>query len=463
MSFNVRKDRLSTIFNAALKRVDPYQMLMDHVQLDGSVFSVHLGSDRHQVDLNEYRKVVVVGAGKATAPMACAIEEILGDRLSGGLISVKYGHTEPLAKIEIIEAGHPVPDENGVRAAARILNIAENSNESTLLISLISGGGSALLPLPARWLVMGEEVALTLADKQKTTSLLLACGADIEEINCIRKHLSSIKGGRFLSQAAPARSINFILSDVVGDDLSSIASGTTCADPTTFSEAWEILKKYGIDQKVPESVRHILTRGINGEIPETLKYGSSDLDLTTNILLGTNLHALDAAADKARELGYQAIRLTSRIVGEAREVARTLAAIALDCAGNSTIGVPPICIMSGGEPVVQLRGTGKGGRNQEMALAFLQEMIRNRNLCRSLTFLAASTDGNDGPTDAAGAFADLAIVKNAAIAGLHPNSFLENNDSYHFFEACDGLFKTGPTNTNVCDLHISLIDILEDN
>ncbi|MBT8334238.1 MAG: glycerate kinase [Deltaproteobacteria bacterium] len=463
MSFNVRKDHLSKIFNAALKRVDPYQMLMDHVKLLGSVFSVQLGSDRYEIDLNEYHKVVVVGAGKATAPMAKAIEEILGDRLSGGLVSVKYGHTEPLAKIEIIEAGHPVPDENGVRAATRILKLAESSNESTLIISLISGGGSALLPLPARWNVMGEDVALTLADKQETTALLLACGADIEEINCIRKHLSSIKGGRFLSKAAPARSINFILSDVVGDDLSSIASGTTCADPTTFIDALDILKIYGIDKKVPESVRTILTRGINGDIPETLKSGNSDLDLTTNILLGTNLHALDAAAREARELGYQVICLTSRIVGEAREVAKTLAAITIDCAANNTIGRPPICIMSGGEPVVQLRGSGKGGRNQEMALAFLLEMIRNRNLCKSLTFLAASTDGNDGPTDAAGAFADQAIIQTAAMAGLDPNTFLENNDSYHFFQACSGLFKTGPTNTNVCDLHISLIDKVKDN
>lgn len=463
MSFNIRKDHLSKIFNAALKRVDPYQMLIDHVKLLGSVFSVQLGRDRYEIDLNEYRKVVVVGAGKATAPMAKAIEKILGDRLTGGLVSVKYGHTEPLAKIEIIEAGHPVPDENGVRAATRILKLAESSNESTLIISLISGGGSALLTLPARWQIKGEEVALSLADKQETTALLLACGADIEEINCIRKHLSSIKGGRFLSKAAPARSINFILSDVVGDDLSSIASGTTCADPTTFIDALEILEIYGIDKKVPESVRTILTRGIRGEIPETLKSGNADLDLTTNILLGTNLHALDAAAREARELGYQVIRLTSRIVGEAREVAKTLAAITIDCAVNSTIGRPPICIMSGGEPVVQLRGPGKGGRNQEMALAFLLEMIRNPHLCKSLTFLAASTDGNDGPTDAAGAFADQAIIQTAAMADLDPRIFLEKNDSYHFFQACDGLLKTGPTNTNVCDLHISLIDKVKDN
>jgi hydroxypyruvate reductase len=463
MSFNIRKDHLSKIFNAALKRVDPYQMLIDHVKLLGSVFSVQLGRDRYEIDLNEYRKVVVVGAGKATAPMAKAIEKILGDRLTGGLVSVKYGHTEPLAKIEIIEAGHPVPDENGVRAATRILKLAESSNESTLIISLISGGGSALLTLPARWQIKGEEVALSLADKQETTALLLACGADIEEINCIRKHLSSIKGGRFLSKAAPARSINFILSDVVGDDLSSIASGTTCADPTTFIDALEILEIYGIDKKVPESVRTILTRGIRGEIPETLKSGNADLDLTTNILLGTNLHALDAAAREARELGYQVIRLTSRIVGEAREVAKTLAAITIDCAVNSTIGRPPICIMSGGEPVVQLRGPGKGGRNQEMALAFLLEMIRNPHLCKSLTFLAASTDGNDGPTDAAGAFADQAIIQTAAMADLDPRTFLEKNDSYHFFQACDGLLKTGPTNTNVCDLHISLIDKVKDN
>lgn len=458
MTFLKRKEHLEAIFKAGLRRVDPYQMLMDHVRLNGSIFSVNIGNERLEIDLKEYRRILIIGAGKATAPMAKAIETILGDFLTGGVISVKYGHTEQLQKIEIIEAGHPVPDENGVAAAEKIIGLADGGDETTLILSLMSGGGSALLPLPVRRQVSGRGIILTLDDKQKTTTLLLSCGADIEEINCIRKHLSSIKGGHLLARMAPSRSVNFILSDVVGDNLSSIASGATCADPTTFADAMDILRKYEIEEKVPSPVRELLECGIRGEIPETLKVGNPDIDLTTNILIGTNLQALNAAAAEAKNRGFQVIRLTSRIGGEAREVAKSLADIAIDCAANGTVAVPPVCIMSGGEPVVRLRGTGKGGRNQEMALAFLLEMVRNRELCQSLTFLAASTDGNDGPTDAAGAFADLAIINTADEIGLNPVSYLNNNDSYHFFQSCDGLLKTGPTNTNVCDLHISLVD-----
>jgi hydroxypyruvate reductase len=458
MSFKARKEHLSAIFQAGIRRVDPYQMLLNHVGLEGTHLTIDLGGRVTDIDLKPYNRIMIIGMGKATAPMARAMETILGDRLTGGVISVKYGHTDNLQRVRIIEAGHPVPDQNGMAAAAEMLELASHSDAQTLVISLISGGGSALLPLPARWRVDGEERAVSLDDKQKTTELLLACGADIEEINCVRKHLSMIKGGRLLSHLVPARSLNFILSDVVGDNLSSIASGTTCADPTTFQDAVAILKTYGIDKEVPESVQKLFDDGLCGKVPETLKADDPALELTTNILIGTNLQALDAAVVEAEKRGYQVIRLTSRVVGEAREVAKCLAAIALDCSGAEVIARPPVCIMSGGEPVVQLKGDGKGGRNQEMALAFLLEMGRNCDLCRNMTFLAASTDGNDGPTDAAGAFADLALLEAAADTGTDPVAYLERNDSYHFFQQIDGLLKTGPTNTNVCDLHMSLID-----
>ena len=458
MGWTERRDDLSAIVQAALRRVDPYRMLLDHVRLEGDELCIDLAGRSRRFDLTGYRRIVAIGAGKATAPMALALERILGDRLDGGVIAVKYGHTEPLQRIEIIEAGHPVPDENGQEAARRIMAIAADSDEKTLVISLISGGGSALLPLPARAVIGGKEEVLTLDDKQKTTGLLLACGADIEEINCIRKHLSMIKGGHLLARLAPARSINFILSDVVGDSLSSIASGMTCADPTSFADALEIMGKYDIIEQVPAIVRRYLEAGRHGEVTETVKQRRPELALTENVLLGTNLQALEAAAGEAQRRGYRPVRLTSRIVGEAREVAKVLAAIALDCAAGSILAAPPVCLLSGGEPVVQIRGDGLGGRNQEMALAYLLELAHHRELAANLTFLAAATDGNDGPTDAAGAFADLKLLEKAVESGLNPSAYLANNDSYRFFQACDGLLKTGPTNTNVCDLHLALID-----
>lgn len=455
--YSARRDDLAAIFQAGLDRVDPYRMLIEHVRVENGVLHVELEGRRYQVDLNEYRKIFIVGAGKATAPMALAMEQILGDRLDGGVIVVKYGHLEELKKIEIVEADHPVPDQNGRRGAEKILALADRADESTLVISLISGGGSALIPSPLSWDDAEGKQALSLEDKQKTTSLLLSCGADIEEINCIRKHLSMIKGGRLIERLAPARSVNFILSDVVGDALSSIASGVTCADPTTYQDGWRLIEQYEIDDQIPASVKQIFHKGMAGDLPETLKPDSSSLGLTENILIGTNMGALNAAAEEARQRGYRVIRLTSRMVGEAREIAKMLAAIAIDCSVQETIGTAPLCILSGGEPVVRIKGNGLGGRNQEMALAYLMEIDRHRALCADLSFLAASTDGNDGPTDAAGAFADLELLERAVAAGLDAASYLSNNDSYHFFDPIGGLLKTGPTNTNVCDLHISLV------
>jgi hydroxypyruvate reductase len=451
--YSARREDLNAIFKAGLNRVDPYRMLIDHVSFDGSILTVRLDQSLHSINLDNYSKVIAIGAGKATAPMALALERILGDRLDGGLIVVKYGHVEKLERIETVEADHPVPDENGRRGAERIISIAEQADGHTLVISLISGGGSALIPLP----YCAGDHCLSLEDKQKTTGLLLSCGADIEEINCIRKHLSMIKGGRLLKSLAPARSVNFILSDVVGDALSSIASGVTCSDPTTYGDAWKILAKYQIESRIPEPVRRMLESGLRGEVEETLKPGHEALALTENILIGTNTGALNAAAEEARRRGYEVVRLTSRIVGEAKEVAKILAGIAIDCAVQSTLARPPVCILSGGEPVVQIRGGGKGGRNQEMALAYLMEMERHEALCPEVSFLAASTDGNDGPTDAAGAFADLELLDRARSAQLDLGAYLNDNDSYHFYEKIDGLLKTGPTNTNVCDLHLSLV------
>lgn len=458
MSYKTRQHHLKEIFQAALDRVEPYSLLMDNVELIGSRLTIKIGEEISTIDLNRFKQIYVIGCGKATAPMALAIESILGDFLTEGIISVKYGHTVALDKIKIIEAGHPVPDNNGVNAAEKILDLVSKANDETLIISLISGGGSALLSLPFKWKNDNNTIDITLEDKQITTNTLLGCGADIEEINCIRKHLSAIKGGRLLEHISPARCISFILSDVVGDDLASIASGITTADPTTYQDALDIIEKYKIAGNLPDSVLNALSTGAKGGAPETLKPDSPTCSLVANYLLGTNRYALDAAANRATHLGYKTIKLTSRIIGEAREVAKFLAAIALDSAANGTLTKTPVCILSGGEPVVTLQGDGLGGRNQEMALAFLEQLKRNEYLGANVSFLAASTDGNDGPTDAAGAFADISILAAAKELNLDLHAHLANNDSYNFFKICEGLLITGPTNTNVCDLHITLID-----
>lgn len=452
------RNHLDTIFRAALQRVEPSRMILDHVRLAGDRLLVRFENEHHEIDLAPFKRIFVLGTGKATAPMAQALETILGERIDTGLIVVKYNHTAPLKYIKTLEAGHPVPDGNGVAGAAAISLLAKEADEQTLVITLISGGGSALLPSPLNYRHNGETHRLSLADKQETTRALLRCGADITEINCIRKHLSSLKGGRLLQRIAPARSVNFILSDVVGDDLSSIASGLTSPDITTYADAMKILAAYGIEQEIPATVLEALQAGARGEIQETLKPGSEAEKLSTNILIGTNAKAMTAAGEMAKSLGYNVAPLTSRITAEARDVAKVLAGVAVDVAGSELLVRKPACVISGGEPVVTLQGNGKGGRNQEMALAFLAEIERHPGGFNGVSFLAASTDGNDGPTDAAGAFASLEILQQAKEAGLSIQDALRANDSYTFYDSINELYKTGPTNTNVCDLHVILVE-----
>lgn len=366
--------QLERIFHAGLQRVDPYQMLIDRVRLDGNTLKVALEGRLMNIDIGAFDRILVIGAGKASATMAKAMETILGNRISRGLVAVKYGHTVPLSRIDLLESGHPLPDENGVAAADRIGRLADSADEGTLVISLISGGGSAILPSPIAYLFEGRNTQLSLSDKQAATRALLACGADIREINCIRKHLSGLKGGRLLVRIAPARSLNFILSDVVGDDLSSIASGMTTDDPTTYADALAVIEKYKIADRIPDSVMEVLSLGATGAIPETMKTDAFSSLQVDNLLVGTNRSSLEAAAEKAASLGYRVRCLTSRITGEAREVAKLLAGIAMDVKAHQMAVKRPACIISGGEPVVTLKGKGKGGRNQEMALAFLSEM-----------------------------------------------------------------------------------------
>ena len=452
----VRKD-LAAIFQAAVRRVDPYKMILDRMTVKKNVLSIKTDGETLTWDLKNYNRIVVLGAGKATAKMALAVEEILGDRISEGVIAVKPGHTEKLKRIKMIEASHPVPDQGSVDAGKTIAKLCKEADRKTLILNLISGGGSALLSFPYGGDEKAGAPALTLEDKQATTKALLACGATIQEINCFRKHLSSIKGGRLAQLMAPAESISLILSDVVGDRLDSIASGLTAPDNSTYAEAMTLIKKYDIAGKLPTKALKILELGAAGKIPETPKKGDPLFKKVKNILIGSNYGALLAAEKKAKELGYKTVVLSSEVVGEAREVAKFYIGVGRDVLKHDLVAKKPACIIAGGETTVTLKGSGKGGRNQEMALSFLQEIESNPEGSEGIHFLAASTDGNDGPTDAAGAFADLKILGEGKKAGLSILDYLARNDSYHYFDKIGFLHKPGPTNTNVCDVQIVIV------
>ena len=357
-----------------------------------------------------------------------------------------------------IEAGHPHPDDKSVEAGRRVADLAKRADARSLVINVVSGGGSALLCAPLSYEGDGVSIHLTLREKQGMTKALLACGAEIHEFNCLRKHVSSVKGGRLLELLSPARSLNLILSDVVGDDLDTIASGLTHHDRSTYADALRIVEKYGLESKLPRAILDVFTLGAEDRIPETLKLGDPTLALATNILIGTNLAALRAACEKARSLGYNTAALTSSITGEAREVAKVLFSVAVDVRKHDLLVAKPAFVVAGGETVVTLTGNGRGGRNQEMALAFLAEMASDKKRGRAIHFLSAATDGSDGPTDAAGAFASAQILDAADRAGLSIGQALRNNDSYVFFERLNQLLKTGPTMTNVCDLHMAIVD-----
>jgi glycerate 2-kinase len=449
---------LKAIFTEAVRSVDPEKLIHDHLRLRSNTLTIRSDLESLEIELDDFDRVLVLGAGKASARMARAVEELMGSRISEGLVSVKYGHTEKLGVVSIIESGHPVPDENSVRAAELVDELARSADERTLVLNLISGGGSALLAGPLHASIEGRTVALTLEDMQQTTRVLLGSGATIDEMNCVRKHLSSIKGGRLSELCFPATQLNVLLSDVVGDRLDTIASGPTTPDDSTYGDALAILEKYGIGDRISPRAAQVLQSGAGGLLPETPKRGSKVFERVHNLVIGNNRVALRAALDEARYRGYNGAALSSRVTGEAREAAKVLAGIAKDVGRYDMPVKVPACIIWGGETTVTLRGSGRGGRNQEFALSFLLE-LREYGIetdC-GITLLAASTDGSDGPTDAAGALASTGVLRRASELSLDPASYLKNNDSYTFFEKTGFLFKTGPTNTNVCDLQLVLV------
>jgi len=441
------------IFRAGLDRVDPLRMMERVLSLDGDVLSVTTERERFAYDLSGYRRILVLGAGKASARMALGLERLLGPRIAEGVVAVKEGHLETLSRIRLVEAAHPVPDERSARAAEEVLELAGRAGEGDLVIVLVSGGGSAILAAP--WHADGR--GITLSDKQEVTRALLSSGATIQEVNCVRKKLSLIKGGRLAQAMGRAEFLSLILSDVIGDDLDAIASGLTVPDGTTSCDALEVVTRHGLIGRIPAAAEAVLRDGANGVIPDTPKAGDPAFARSRTVLIGTNFQALLAAADKARVLGYNTLLLTSHLTGEARELAGLFLGLAKDVAQHGVPVPRPACVIAGGETTVTLRGQGKGGRNQEMALAYLAGLARSPKDAEGAVFLAASTDGSDGPTDATGAFAAPAILEEGRRRGLDPARYLAENDAYHYFEALGRLLKTGPTNTNVCDIKVLLV------
>ena len=424
------RQKAGALIKASLEEVDPYRNLRRNLELDGTTLSV--GGE--SVDLSAYRRIVAVGAGKAGAPMAKALEDVLGKRLNAGRVVVKDGHSAPTDIIEVFEASHPVPDERGVAAGQKIGELLkEYAAEDTLCFCLLSGGGSALLVSPVE--------GLTLAHKQQVTKLLLACGADIREINTLRKHMSTLKGGGLARLAAPSRVISLIVSDVVGDRLDTIASGPTVPDETTWQDCEEILKRYEIYDQVPAPVRSRIEKGLAGELADTPKPGDAELCKVRNLIVASCRQALFVAAAKARELGLTPLILSSTIEGETNDIARMHSALVREVKDSGHPLPAPCCLISGGETTVSLgRAKGLGGRNQEFALVAAFELEGMEDVLA----VSFGTDGTDGPTDAAGAMADGQTLARARATGLDPAKYLAGHDSYHFFEKLNDLIITAP-------------------
>ena len=431
---------LAHLLSSALKAVDPEEAVRRHVRRRGSV--LYIGS--RAIHLDSRSRVMIVGAGKAAVPMARALEHILGSHLHGGCVVTKYGYGGPTKRIQVLEAGHPIPDQAGEAGAQRILAIARGLNSNDLLFVALSGGASSLLPAPP--------AGLNLTDKQRTTDVLLKSGADIQAVNAVRKHLSAIKGGQ-LAEATKAHVETLVLSDVLGDDLASIGSGVTAPDPTTFVDARAVLRQYRLWHKVPRPVRTHIGRGCRGEIRDTPKPGSRVFRRVQNEIVGNNQAAVDAVSSTAWADDVTPFILTTTLTGEAREAARVFGILARQIVSRGRPLHRPCCIIAGGELTVTVRGSGTGGRAQEFALAAAREIAG----LKRVWVIGVGTDGTDGPTDAAGAVVDGATWQRAVSRGLNPARALRDNDAYPLLRRLGHLIHTGPTGTNVNDLYLLLV------
>ncbi len=424
-------------YEAALNAVQPQKLIQSNLTLHDSILKV----GNLFFDLQKFSHIYVVGGGKASGEMAAALEQILGKWITNGVVNVPKGSKTKTEKIVLNEASHPVPDEAGVLGAKQMLQIAKQAGQDDLLICLISGGGSSLIPLPRE--------SVTLGDKQELTKMLLKSGAAIAEVNTVRKHLSAFKGGNLAKEAYPATVLSLIISDVVCDGLSDIASGPTAPDSSTFQDAEDILRKYGIWETAPAAVKEAFLKGVKGELTETPKPSDTVFEKVHNVIVGNNQSACTAVKQYFERQGVEACLLPDPLEGEARQVAMTLARKIREQAAASK----PVFLIAGGETTVTVKGKGVGGRNQELALAMALQL---KGL-EGFVFAALSTDGVDGPTEAAGAIIDCTTTHRAEQLGLNPEMLLRDNDSYRFFSGLEDLVFTGPTGTNVNDLAIMLI------
>ena len=430
--------RVANVLQAALAAADPSEAVKRFLRLRGD----RLSAGGQIYALNQIRRVLVAGMGKASQRMAAALVEILGERIDGGVVvtkSVEAGIALP-SRIKIVSGAHPVPDERSLDAARRLSNLLDGASADDLVIFLISGGGSSLVTQPVE--------GVSLQALQTLTQSLLACGADIEEINVLRRHLDLVKGGGLLRLAWPARVLSLILSDVVGGSLRTIASGPTCEDPSTYSEALAILQRYDLIQKAPPEVISALRRGQSGELVETVKPGDPLLKRAHTVLVGSIHQAAIAACDQAKNEGFNSLVLTTCLEGEARQAGRFLASILRQMAKEGQPLSRPACVIAGGETTVSLRGNGLGGRNQELALGAVKAIAS----LPAVALVSLATDGEDGPTDAAGAIVTGETYQRARNLDLDVDEYLRQNNAYRFFEQAGGLLKTGPTGTNVNDL-----------
>jgi glycerate-2-kinase len=434
------RQHATQIFSAAITAVQPATLLPQYLSVNDGVIT--LGEQR--LTRSSFQNLYVVGAGKAAAAMAVATEQILGDLITDGLVTTKYGHSLPCERIRIMESAHPVPDENGVQAVKQTLNLLNQATPDDLVICLISGGASAL------WCDVPP--GLMLPDVQVTFDLLIRSGAAIDEINTVRKHLSAVKGGQLIRQCGGARVVTFLISDVSSNNLGVIASGPTVADASTFQDAYAILSAYGLISQLPERIGKHLDKGLTGQIPDTPKPGDPLFARTASTVIGSNQIAVLAAANEAKALGYQTQVVPELVTGDAVAEAQQLVRRAIQYQGNK-----PLCIIQGGETTVNVTGSGKGGRNQHFVLAALNELAHLAPSQRSLTILSGGTDGTDGPTDATGALVDGDTLILAQQKQLSIDSYLSNQDAYHFFNQTDSLLITGPTQTNVMDIMLAII------
>lgn len=428
------------IFRAGVKSVIPSVLIPSRCSLrDNRLYIADL-----VYDLGKFRNIYVVGAGKASAAMAAEIENILGARISAGHVIVKYGYSCRLKYIKVTEAGHPVPDHNSFRSAGELLKLVSEAGENDLVICLLSGGGSSLLAdAPAG--ILPDDII-------KINDILVNSGACISEINAVRKHVSGIKGGHLSRAAFPATLVSLILSDVPGDPPEVISSGPTVADTTTFGQALDVIEKYDLRKSVPDRILDYLLKGVSGIIPETPKPDDEIFRTTHNFIIGTNKVALEASRIKALELNINPVIADTRLQGDVYSVADYLLSTALRFR-NDNDEIKPVCLLFGGETTVKMTGTGKGGRNQHVAL-LAATLLKDHP---GITILSGGTDGNDGPTEAAGAVADSGTYHAAESKGLKVEEYLNNFDSFHFFKKAGGMIVTGPTMTNVMDIIVVLV------